>query len=437
MIPDPGTQDAASNAREPQKSIDDRQGGEFQLFPNRRVSWAGTSNATPNAWTELAATRRASGLPLQDLTISNPTLAGFGDAELPLHLAFASAPSFVYSPDPQGTLAAREAIAAWYADRTPRAPSIRLPPERILLTASSSESYAFLFQALCEPGDEVLAPFPSYPLFEYLAGLSGIRLASFRLWYHEGWEIDFDSLKRTITPRTRAIVVVNPNNPTGSYLKESEKRQLLEICAAYRLALIADEVFEEFPLEAAVDERVSFASSQRQALCISLGGLSKSAGLPQMKLGWMILNGPDAAVNALRERLLLVADTYLSVSTPVQAALPGLLGFGRAVGGAIRSRLEANLSLLKEAATSAPHLDLLPVGGGWSAVLRLPAILSDTQWCAGLIQEAGVLVHPGYLCDFEEEARLVVSLLTNPANFEPGVEQLRAHVERTVRRMVP
>ena len=432
MIPGPGPNDAEDSAVPPQKSIDDPRPGEFQLFPNRRVAWAGV----PNEWSELAAARRRSGLPLLDLTISNPTLAGLGDTELPLHLAFASAPTFVYNPNPQGALAAREAVASWYADRLPLAPSVRLNPDDILLTASSSESYAFLFQALCEPGDEVLAPLPSYPLFEYLAGLNGVRLGFYRLAYHGEWQIDFDSLARAITPRTRAVVVVNPNNPTGSFIREAEKLQLLEICAAHRLVLIADEVFEEFPL-AANGPRSSFSAPQRQALCVSLGGLSKSAGLPQMKLGWMILNGPEAALSALRERLLLVADTYLSVSTPVQAALPALLEFGRSVGGQIRSRVEANYGFLREAVAAAPHLSALPVEGGWNTVLRLPGIFTDAQWCAGLIREAGVLVQPGYLYDFEEEAMLVLSLLTNPDIFEPGVEQLCAHAESAVRGAAP
>ncbi len=433
MIPDPGQKDAAKSAPEPQKSIDDPRPEEFQLFPNRRVAWGGA----PNEWSELAAARQRSDLPLLDLTISNPTLAGLGDAELPLHLAFASAPAFVYNPHPQGAPAAREAVVSWYADRSPFAPSVILSPERILLTASSSESYAFLFQALCEPGDEVLVPQPSYPLFEYLAGLSGVRLGFYRLRYQGEWQIDFDSLAHAITPRTRAIVVVNPNNPTGSYLRETERRQLLGICAAHRLALIADEVFEEFPLSVANVQRATFSSPQRQALCVSLGGLSKSAGLPQMKLGWMLLNGPDAAVAALLERLLLVADTYLSVSTPVQAALPALLAFGRSVSGAIRSRVAANLLTLREAAAGAPHLSVLPVEGGWNAVLRLPGILTDAQWCAGLIREAGVLAQPGYLYDFEEEAMLVVSLLANPEVFAPGVERLCAQVEGVARGVAP
>lgn len=433
MIPNPGPDDATSSDYRPQAFIDDPQGEEFQLFPNARVSWT----SAPNEWSEMAAARRSGGLPLLDLTVSNPTLAGLGDAELPLHLAFASAPSFAYSPHPQGALAAREAIAFWYANRSPQAPCVTLPPEQILLSASSSESYAFLFQALCEPGDEVLAPLPSYPLFEYLAGLSGVRLGNYRLRYHGEWQIDFDSLERGLTPRTRAIVVVNPNNPTGSYIREPEKQRLLEICAAHRLVLIADEVFEEFPLDAANVPRVSFASPQWQALCVSLGGLSKSAGLPQMKLGWMILNGPDAALAALRERLLLVADTYLSVSTPVQAALPDLLAFGRTVSDAIRHRTQANLTLLREAAASAPHLNVLPMEGGWNAVLRLPSILTDTKWSEGLIQEEGVLVQPGYLYDFEEEAMVVLSLLTGSAILEEGAGRLCAHVENVARRVAP
>lgn len=433
MIPNPGPDGASNCDCGPQASIDDPQGEEFQLFPNARVSWA---NA-PNEWSELAAARRSGGLPLLDLTVSNPNAARLGDTELPLHLAFASAPSFAYSPHPQGALSAREAIAFWYANRSAQAPQVTLSPEQILLSASSSESYSFLFQALCEPGEEVLAPLPSYPLFEYLAGLSGVRLGNYRLRYYGEWQIDFDSLERALTPRTRAIVVVNPNNPTGNYLREPEKQRLLAICAAHRLALIADEVFEEFPLGSASGPRVSFSSPQRQALCVSLGGLSKSAGLPQMKLGWMILNGPDAVVAALRERLLLVADTYLSVSTPVQAALPDLLVVGRTVSDAIRRRTRANLSLLREAAASAPHLNVLPMEGGWSAVLRLPSIVADTQWSKGLIQEEGVLVQPGYLYDFEEEAMLVLSLLTSSEVFEEGVGRLCAHVETVVRRVTP
>ncbi len=429
MASDPGPPDASNGTLEPQEIIDDRANDPFQLFPNGRVPWP----ETPNEWSRLASVRRARGLPVFDLTISNPSRAALGDAGLSLRLALAQAPSFDYNPHPQGACDARRAVAAWYADRADRAPSAALSPERIFLTASSSESYAFLFQALCAPGDEILVPLPSYPLFEYLAGLNAVEPRSYRLRYHAEWMIDFDSIERALTPRTRALVVVNPNNPTGSYISEPEAHLLLEFCAAHRLALIADEVFEEYALTPSHAGRASFSRPRERALCVSLGGLSKSAGLPQMKLGWMILNGPEKTVEELRGRLLLVADTYLSVSTPIQAALPSLLDAGRAIGDAIRERLRVNIERLRDIAAGAPHLTVLRVEGGWNAVLRLPSFRTDAEWCGGLIEHEGVLAQPGYLYDFEQDAMLVLSLLTPPAMFAEGVERLRAFVEAAVR----
>ncbi|MCZ2155034.1 MAG: pyridoxal phosphate-dependent aminotransferase [Bryobacterales bacterium] len=433
MTSDPGSQDTANSISGPQETIDDRAADPFQLFPNGRVRWPGA----PNEWSRLTAARRAQSLPILDLTVSNPSRAALGDAELALHLAFAQAPSFDYNPHAQGTPAAREAIAAWYANRPGNAPCTVLSPERLLLTASSSESYSFLFQTLCAPGDEILAPLPSYPLFEYLAGLNAVKLRTYRLRYHAEWSIDFQSIEHALTPRTKALVVVNPNNPTGSYISESEARHLLEFCAAHRLALIADEVFEEYALTPPHPRRASFSQPQEQALSVSLGGLSKSAGLPQMKLGWIIFNGPENAVENLRTRLLLVADTYLSVSTPVQAALPSLLDAGRTIGGLIRERVQANLHCLRTLAGSAPHLTLLPVEGGWNAVVRLPGFLTDAEWCGGLIEREGVLVQPGYLYDFEQDAMLVLSLLTPPEVFSEGVKRLCAYVEAIVRSTAP
>ena len=435
MIADPGADAETCKTTASQAAIDENSAGEFQLFPNPRIAWG----APVNQWAALLAAHRLDGKPLLDLTVSNPTRAGLGDWELRLQEVFGGIRTATYLPLPEGSMAAREAVATWYADRADRAPSLAISPEQILLTASSSESYAFLFQALCAPGDEVLAPLPSYPLFEYLAGFTAVKLGSYRLRYAGEWIVDFASLEGAVTPRTRAIVVVNPNNPTGSYLRRAEKDRLLAFCAAHRLTLIADEVFEEYALAEAMPPggRVSFAAPQSTGLCVSLGGLSKTAGLPQMKLGWMILQGPDDAQRALRERLLLVADTYLSVSTPVQEALPGLLGVGREIGDAIRRRIRANAAFLRRVGAATPHLTVLPIEAGWNAVLRLPAILSDTAWSEALLRQCGVLVQPGFFYEFESEAWLVLSLLPDEECFQESVHRVGAHVEATVQSGMP
>lgn len=419
----------------PQTTIDDPRAGEFQLFPNPRVAW----DSPVNAWTGFLRARRREGRPFLDLTLSNPTEAGLPEIRDALRDVFGAMDASRYQPQPEGSLAAREAVAAWYRNRAGRAPDLNLPVDRILLTASSSESYSFLFQALCAPGDEVLAPLPSYPLFEYLAGLAAVKLGSYRLRYSGEWCVDFASLAAAVTPRTRAIVVVNPNNPTGNFLRSEERTRLLEFCAERRLVLIADEVFEEYAVKENLpgSPRVSFASPQDCALCVSLSGLSKAAGLPQMKVGWMILQGPEKAVRVLRERLLLVADTYLSVSAPVQAALPGLLRVGLGQGDAIRERVRANAAALQQLGANAPHLTALPPEGGWNAVLRLPAILSDSAWCEALLSDADVLIQPGFLYDFEGEAWVVLSLLPEESVFEQAVHRLGEHVEAAVRGAMP
>lgn len=429
MIADPGADAENCKTTAPQSRIDENPAGEFQLFPNPRIAWG----APLNHWAALLAAHRQDGKPLLDLTVSNPTRAGLGDWDPQLQAVLGNIRTAAYLPLPEGSLAARQAVATWYADRAGRAPSLQISPEQILLTASSSESYAFLFQALCAPGDEVLAPLPSYPLFEYLAGLTAVKLGTYRLRYAGEWIVDFASLEAALTPRTRAIVVVNPNNPTGSFLRPAEQERLLAFCAARRLTLIADEVFEEYALAESMPPggQASFAAPQSTALCVSLGGLSKTAGLPQMKLGWMILQGPAEAQRALRERLLLVADTYLSVSTPVQEALPGLLGVGREIADAIRRRIRANAAFLKSAAAAAPHLTVLPVQAGWNAVLRLPAIHSDMVWSEMLLRHCGVLVQPGFFYEFEGEAWLVLSLLPEEPSFQEAVLRLGAYVEST------
>lgn len=397
---------------------------------SQRIAW----DAPSNALSQILDARRKAGQPILDLTLSNPSHAKLGDWDAALHQAFATAPSFAYSPEPEGTVSARNAVAEYYASGRCDLAPVAVSPEKIVLSASSSESYSFLFQALCEPGDEVLAPLPSYPLFEFLAGLSAVSLRSYRLRYHGEWHLDFAALEASVGPRTRAIVVVNPNNPTGGYLRMAEKQRLLSLCAERGMVLIADEVFEEYPLQCSSEEQLgrtisSFSGPQQEAVCVSLGGLSKSAGLPQMKLGWMIVNGPTEAAERLRQRLILIADTYLSVSTPVQAALPQLLGIGRHIGNSIRTRIRTNYCFLQSAVANAPHMTCLATEAGWNTVLRVPAIQSDSAWAEHLLSVCGILVQPGYFYDFEGEAWLVISLLPQEAVFAEAITRLCSEVE--------
>jgi aspartate/methionine/tyrosine aminotransferase len=296
-------------------------------------------------------------------------------------------------------------------------------PSRIFLTASTSESYAWLFKLLADPGDEVMAPRPSYPLFEFLAQMESVRIAQYPLVYHDGWSIDTDALTAALTERTRAIVLVNPNNPTGSFVKRGELETLVTLCAERGIALISDEVFADYTLEPDT-ERVASLAGIEGALTFCLSGLSKVAGMPQMKLGWIVIGGPSALRTAATERLELIADTYLSVGTPVQHALPSLLAAGEDVRPQITARIYRNLADLRAAADSHPSLQVLKVEGGWNAILRVPRTHTEEEWCLDLLENAGVLVQPGYFYDFESEAFLILSLLTAPEAFSEGVRRL-------------
>ena len=357
-----------------------------------------------------------------DLTESNPTRAGFAYPDL--HAVFDRLDLVAYDPDPRGLAAAREAIAADYARRR-----VAVAADRILLTASSSESYAHLFKVLCDPGDGVLVPVPSYPLFDHLAGLEGIRLVPYRLEYHDRWHLDLDDLARCLDDRIRAVLVVSPNNPTGSVLRRDDLDRLARLCADRQLALIGDEVFADYPVDAASPAAVSVIE-QHTALAISLGGLSKSAGLPQLKLGWMAVGGPDDVVRAALERLELVADTYLSVASPVQRATPELLQLAPRIREQISARLTANLSTLRQVAAAYPACEVLPVEGGWSAVVRVPATRTDEHWALALAEQARVIVYPGFFFDFERDGYLVVSLLVTPVDFARGIARLFETIDR-------
>ena len=365
----------------------------------------------------LQACRRA-GAPILDLTESNPTRAGFSYPGEQILEALSGVRSLFYEPQPAGSAEARAAVAGYY-----RARGHQVEPERIIVTASTSESYAFLFKLLADPGDEVLVPRPSYPLFEFLAALESVRPVPYPLVYHGAWSVDFDALERSLNSRTRAIVLVNPNNPTGSFLKRDELARL----TALGVPLVSDEVFADYvlrPHPAIVPTLVDV----QETLTFCLSGLSKVAGLPQMKLGWMVAAG-RAAAQAL-ERLELIADTYLSVSAPAQQALPRLLELGASVQEQIARRTWANLEVLRAALGGHSACQALDVEGGWYATLRIPRTHSGEEWALHLLERDSVLVQPGFFYDFDSEAYLVLSLLTAPEIFREGVARLLAAIDR-------
>ena len=357
---------------------------------SRRANW----NQSINRLTSARLARRAE---LIDLTESNPTRAGIEYPTEELAAAMARGAMHRYEPDPRGLRSAREALA---------------DPDNIIITASTSEAYAFLFKLLCDAGDNVVAATPSYPLFEHLASLELIELRTFALEFHRRWELHAERVRAARNDRTRALVVVNPNNPTGSFVTPEEQQSL----AALRLPIISDEVFLDY------GKGSSFARSD--VLTFTLGGLSKSCGLPHYKLAWIAVRGPQPAVGEALKALELIADNYLSVATPVQAALPELLRIGATIRRRIQSRLAENLEALKNAVRAAPSVSLLPVEGGWTAVLRLPRVKSDEDFAVELLERHGVLVHPGYFFDFEADGYFVISLLSDPSALGEGIRRL-------------
>ncbi len=371
---------------------------------------------SPNRLTRAVAARRASGDALLDLTESNPTRVGLSYPD-DLLAPLASSQGLRYAPEPFGVLAAREAVAADHARR-----GLVLSPDRIALTASTSEAYALLFKLLCDPGDRVLVPRPSYPLFEHLTALESVVASPYALDEHAGWRLDVGAIEAAIDARTRAVLVVSPNNPTGSTLDRDELDRLAALAESRGLAIIGDEVFADYPL---ADPGVSVLAQSR-ALAFALGGLSKSVGLPQVKVAWVGVTGPAAAVADARGGLEIVADTFLSVSTPAQLALAELLTRGAEVRAQIAARIARNLAALRTATAAAPSLTLHPPGGGWSAVLQVPATIAEESLAVALVEHDGVLVHPGYFFDFPREAFVVVSLLPGPAVFDAAVARVIA-----------
>lgn len=371
---------------------------------------------TPTPLAAAVARAKASGRPLVDLTQSNPTQAGIAyPADLLTPLADPA--GLAYQPEPFGMRSARAAVAADYARR-----GVAIAPERLCLTASTSEAYALLFKLLCNPGDAVLVPQPSYPLFEHLTALECVRAVPYELELHGEWRLDVAAVARLVDARTRAVLVVSPNNPTGSVVDASELDALAELCAAKGIALIGDEVFADYRLDGAPAGRSVL--QQHQALAFGLGGLSKSVGLPQVKVAWIGVSGPDALVAEALTGLEIVADTFLSVSTPAQVALPHLLTRGAVVRAAIQARTARNLATLAQAVAATPAVTLLPPAGGWCAVLQVPNLGSEETLVESLLTDDGVLVQPGYFFDFPREAFVVVSLLVDPEVFAAAIPRV-------------
>lgn len=359
---------------------------------------------------------RAAGLPLLDLTASNPTRCGFAYDEAGILAALARPEAMVYSPDPRGILPAREAVCRYYADH-----SAAVRPERVFLTPSTSEAYSYLFRLLCDPGDEVLIAQPSYPLFDFLAQIESVRLVPYPLFYDHGWHLDPVALRQQITPRTRAVAVVHPNNPTGHFTESAERRELERICAEHGLALIVDEVFLDYDLSGASEP--SFACGEHPALTFVLSGLSKIAALPQMKAAWIAAFGPEPEQSRALERIEVIADTFLSMNAPVQCALPTWLAERGGIQRQIGDRLRRNLAAL-DRGLEGTAVSRLEVEAGWYAVLRVPALERDEDLAVRLVRERGVEVHPGYFFGFQDSGWLVVSLLTPENDLRRGIEAI-------------
>jgi aspartate/methionine/tyrosine aminotransferase len=379
-----------------------------------RTNW----NLQPNRLSDALARHRAAKKPLLDLTASNPTQCGFVYDSDAILGALGNPSALIYEPEPRGLLVARSSVAEYYADR-----AIAVSIEDIILATSTSEAYSYVLRALCNPGDEILIPQPSYPLFELLAEIQDVKLARYALVYDHGWQIDFHSLERAVTPRTRAIIVVHPNNPTGHYVKAEELTQLNAICSTRGLALVADEVFLDFNLD---NETPGSLAANDAALSFTMSGISKICALPQMKAAWLIASGPEKLKTEALARLEVIADIYLSMNSPIQASLPSFLEQRHEIQSQIKDRVKHNLQQLD--AQLAPHktCSRLKLEGGWYAVLRVPATRSDEDLAVELLEERGVYVHPGHFYDFESDGFLVVSLITPPADFAEGIGRLLA-----------
>jgi aspartate/methionine/tyrosine aminotransferase len=383
-----------------------------------RTNW----NLRTNSFARALENHRAAGKLLLDLIASNPTTCGFAYPAEEILGALSNSRALDYAPESKGVRSAREAVAEYYKGR----PGFGIcagsvDPERIILSAGTSEAYSYIFRLLCEPGDEILFPAPSYPLLEYLAGLNDVRLVPYPLFYDHGWHIDFAALRAALTRRARAVLVVHPNNPTGSFVMPKEAAELHAICAEHEMAIIADEVFLDYAAESKPHSTFAFDGS---ALAFTLSGLSKISALPQMKLAWLVASGPQPLVQRAMECLEIIGDTFLSAGTPVQLAAPRLLGVREQMQRQLQNRIAVNLAHLDTALAANELISRLDHQGGWYAVLRVPATGSDEELAVALLEKYSVLVYPGRFFDFRQDGFLVASLITPETDFREGVRRL-------------
>lgn len=378
----------------------------------RRTNW----NLAANRYSLALEEAQHSGRTLLDLTASNPTTVGLHYERERILRALQHPRALEYEPAAKGILAAREAVAAYYAEC-----GVALSMERIILTVSTSEAYSYCFRLLCDPGDEVLVPSPSYPLFEFLADIQDVKLVPYELVYDHGWQIEFESLRRAITRRSRAIMVVHPNNPTGHFTRAWELERLNALCRDHELALVADEVFLGYALGDVPP--LSFAANH-ESLTFTLSGLSKISALPQIKVAWIATSGPEALVHTALDRLDVIADTYLSPNAPVQWAVPELLDTRGAIQRQLRERTLHNLRELDEQLAASKMTTRLALDAGWYVILRTPATRSDEDTAIALLQQEGVLIHPGHFFDFPGAGYLVASLIAPEAEFREGMARV-------------
>jgi len=378
----------------------------------KRTNW----NLEVNRLSAALAAHRAAGKRLIDLTVSNPTECGFQYDEEAILGALRNPAAMKYEPNPRGLAVARGAVAKYYAER-----GAGVSIDDILLTTSTSEAYSYVFRTLCNPEDEVLIPEPSYPLFEFLADIQDVRLVRYPLVYDYGWQIDFHGLEQAITERTRGVIVVHPNNPTGHFCKPEEMRKLNEICAAREVAIIADEVFLDFALK---EDRPATFVTNSGALTFTMSGLSKVCGLPQMKAAWLIVSGQEPFKAQALARFEMISDTYLSMNAPIQLAMPALLGLRGEFQKQLLARVRENLFELDKQLAGQKSCSRLEVEGGWNAVIRVPSTRLDEELALELVETKGVYVHPGHFYDFRSEGYVVVSLISAENNFSKGLREL-------------
>jgi len=386
---------------------------------SKRTDW----KLTHNRFTETQHQLEKSGRAVLDLTVSNPTRVGVQHDERIVQ-SLLNPKALDYDPQPKGMLSAREAVVNYYRDQYKGSD---FDPESLILTTSTSEGYSYVFRLLCNPQEEILVPKPSYPLFEFLADLQDVKLVPYPLLYDHGWQIDFPSLNNAVTSKTRAVVLVHPNNPTGSYVSQSEQNALNKFCNEHGLALIVDEVFLDYSHDAA--RRPTFAANNA-ALTFTLSGLSKISALPQMKLAWIVTSGPGEQVHAAMQRLEVIADTYLSVNAPIQLATAVLLDQRRIVQSFLLTRLQVNLEEFDQQLSRQKLCVRLHVEGGWYAVLRVPVTQSDEDLAIAIMKNLSVLVHPGHFYDFASDGYLVVSLITEPKEFSEGIKRVLDFLNR-------